>query len=143
VPFAITAAGDAENVGYPVARAPGVCNGSPATSPEPTTAARPRSTLSRVSHQTEPSLAGEPVTPGGAGRSKSPASPLARIGFVVFGIGLLAVAVILVLFATGSTELPLWLNLVALLAPLGFGVGLLGVFLEARESRAQFRDRQR
>ena len=72
-------------------------------------------------------------------RSKSPASPLARIGFVTFGVGLLAVAVILVLFAAGSTELPLWLNLLALLAPLGFGLGLLGVYLEARQSRARFR----
>ena len=38
----------------------------------------------------------------------------------------------MVLFATGSHDLPLWLNLVAMLAPVGFGIGLLGVYLEAR-----------
>ena len=47
----------------------------------------------------------------------------------------LAVAVIMVLFATGTTELPLWLNLVAILAPVGFGLGLVAVFNEARGSR--------
>jgi len=54
---------------------------------------------------------------------------------ILFGVGLLAVAVIMVLFATGSTELPLWLNLVAMLAPVGFGLGLVAVFAEARASR--------
>ena len=64
---------------------------------------------------------------------------MARIGFALFGIGLLAVLVVLVLFATGRDELPLWLNLVALLAPVGFGLGLLGVYLEARSSRTAAR----
>jgi hypothetical protein len=62
-------------------------------------------------------------------------SPLARVGFVVFGIGLLGVAVIMVAFATGSHDLPLWLNLVAMLAPVGFGIGLIGVYREARASK--------
>lgn len=56
---------------------------------------------------------------------------------MLFTVGILAVAVILVLFATGGSELPLWLNLTAMLAPLGFGVGLIGVFLEARSSPAR------
>ncbi len=51
-------------------------------------------------------------------------------------IGLVAVAVIMVLFATGSHDLPLWLNLTAMLAPVGFGIGLVGVLLEARSGRA-------
>ena len=54
---------------------------------------------------------------------------------IFFGVGLVAVAVIMVLFGTGSTDLPLWLNLVAMLAPVGFGLGLVGVFGEARTSR--------
>jgi len=54
---------------------------------------------------------------------------------VLFVIGLVAVAVILVLFATGTTELPLWVNLLAMLAPVGFGLGLLGVYSEARAAR--------
>ena len=54
---------------------------------------------------------------------------------VLFVIGLVAVAVILVLFATGTTELPLWVNLLAMLAPVGFGLGLLGVYSETRAAR--------
>ena len=69
-------------------------------------------------------------------RSRRQTSPLARIGFVVFGIGLLGVAVIMVLFATGSHDLPLWLNLVAMLAPVGFGIGLVGVYRESRASQS-------
>jgi len=45
---------------------------------------------------------------------------------VLFVIGLVAVAVILVLFATGTTELPLWVNLLAMLAPVGFGLACSG-----------------
>ncbi len=55
---------------------------------------------------------------------------------MLFVIGLLAVAVIMVLFATGSHDLPLWLNLTAMLAPIGFGIGLIGIVLEARSGRA-------
>lgn len=49
-----------------------------------------------------------------------------------FGIGLLAVVVIMAAFASGAHDLPLWLNLTAMLAPIGFGLGLIGVFVEAR-----------
>jgi hypothetical protein len=54
---------------------------------------------------------------------------------VLFVIGLLAIGVIMVLFATGAHDLPLWLNLTAMLAPVGFGIGLIGIFLEARSGR--------
>ena len=72
------------------------------------------------------------TTPRRAPGPGAPRRPLARWGFGIFAVGLLAVAVIMVLFATGSHDLPLWLNLAAMLAPIGFGIGLLGVFLEAR-----------
>lgn len=66
---------------------------------------------------------------------RAPTGPVA-VGAVLFVIGLAAIAVIMVLFATGSHDLPLWLNLTAMLAPVGFGIGLFGIFLEARSGRA-------
>jgi len=83
-----------------------------------------------------------PELPTSAPASAAPAakrasSPLARWGFGTFVVGLLAVGVIMVLFATGSHDLPLWLNLLAMLAPIGFGIGLLGVFGEARAARGR------
>ena len=73
-----------------------------------------------------------PVSAAPSPVRKRASSPLARWGFGIFVVGLLAVGAIMALFATGSHDLPLWLNLVAMLAPVGFGVGLLGVYLEAR-----------
>ncbi len=52
----------------------------------------------------------------------------------LFAIGVLAVVVVMGLFASGSHDLPLWLNLMAMLAPLGFAVGLAGVAVDARRS---------
>jgi hypothetical protein len=77
----------------------------------------------------------DPVTIQVGRRPRRQTSPLALIGFIVFGIGLLGVAVIMVAFATGAHDLPLWLNLVAMLAPVGFGIGLIGIYREARASR--------
>lgn len=55
----------------------------------------------------------------------------------MFALGVVAIVVIMVLFASGSRDLPLWLNLTAMLAPIGFGLGLVGVAAEAtRSSRA-------
>ena len=65
-------------------------------------------------------------------RPRRGSSPLARIGIGLFAAGLAAVVVIMVPFATGARDLPLWLNLLAMLAPVGFVVGLLAVYVEAR-----------
>jgi hypothetical protein len=51
---------------------------------------------------------------------------------ILFAAGVLAIAAIMIMFASGSHDLPLWLNLTAMLAPVGLGVGLFGVYLEAR-----------
>ena len=62
------------------------------------------------------------------------AAPLAKIGMALFAVGVIAVAADLILFLSGSRDLPLWLNLLCLLAPVGLGVGLVGTFVEARAS---------
>ena len=65
------------------------------------------------------------------------ASVTIRIAMALFALGVLAIVVIMVLFASGSRDLPLWLNLTAMLTPIGFGLGLVGVAAEAtRSSRA-------
>jgi hypothetical protein len=51
-----------------------------------------------------------------------------------FALGLIAVLVVFGMFAAGAHDLPLWLNLGAMLAPVGFGLALLGLFRQARRS---------
>jgi hypothetical protein len=65
-------------------------------------------------------------------KDRRKAAPLAKIGMVLFAIGLVAIFTDFVLFAAGSHDLPLWLNLTAMLAPVGLGVGLIGVVKENR-----------
>ena len=62
------------------------------------------------------------------------AAPLVKVGMMLFFIGGLAILADVALFASGSRDLPLWLNLCALLAPIGFGVSMVGVFLENRSA---------
>nr|BFF01400.1 hypothetical protein GCM10020241_30750 [Streptoalloteichus tenebrarius] len=58
------------------------------------------------------------------------------VGVALFGIGLLAVVAIFVLFATGRTELPVWLNATAgLCLPVGLALGVIGVIRDARRAR--------
>lgn len=57
-----------------------------------------------------------------------------RVGALVFAFGLVAVAVVFAMFAAGAHDLPLWLNLGAMLAPVGFGLALIGLFRQARQS---------
>jgi hypothetical protein len=59
-------------------------------------------------------------------------SLLVRVGVACFALGLIAVAVVFGLFAAGAHDLPLWLNLAAMLAPVGFGLALVGLFRQAR-----------
>lgn len=51
---------------------------------------------------------------------------------VLFAVGLLAILADLVLFVAGSRNLPVWLNVTCMMAPVGLGVGLVGVLREAR-----------
>ena len=70
-------------------------------------------------------------------KDRRKSAPLAKVGMVLFFIGGLAILTDVILFASGRHDLPLWLNLCALLAPIGFAVGLLGVFLENRSAGKQ------
>ncbi|AHH93953.1 hypothetical protein GCM10010174_72310 [Kutzneria viridogrisea] len=55
------------------------------------------------------------------------------LSMVVFAIGLVALAVIFGMYASGVRDLPLWLNLVGvLLSPIGFAMGMVAVFLQNR-----------
>jgi peptidoglycan/LPS O-acetylase OafA/YrhL len=49
---------------------------------------------------------------------------MVRLGLVLFGIGLLFIAVDVVPFFFGAAETPLWVNLGCLLAPIGFAIAM-------------------
>lgn len=58
---------------------------------------------------------------------------LVPVAVVIFGVGLIALAAIFVLFVTGRHDLPVWLNASAgVLVPLGFALALIGLVREAR-----------
>lgn len=59
-------------------------------------------------------------------------SRLVGVAVALFAVGLLAILTVFVLFATGRGDLPVWLNLLCLLAPAGLVVGVVGVALRAR-----------
>ncbi len=107
------------------------------TAADATGSATARTTLDPVPSSTEPSLSGavaastRVASPGRSQRS----GYLITTGAALFAAGLLAVAAIMVLFATGSHDLPLWLNLAAMLAPTGFGLGLIDLLMDARAHR--------
>lgn len=67
-------------------------------------------------------------------KNRRRAAPLAKIGMIAFTIGVLAILADMALFASGHHDLPLWLNLTALLAPVGLGLGLIGVVAENRRA---------
>jgi hypothetical protein len=51
-----------------------------------------------------------------------------RIGFVLFGVGLLFLLVTVLPFFWGSHDRPVWLNLGCMLAPAGFVIAITGAF---------------
>ena len=54
------------------------------------------------------------------------------VAVALFAVGLLAVLSILVLFATGRHDLPVWLSVAGMLTPAGLAVGVAGVVLGGR-----------
>ena len=57
------------------------------------------------------------------------------LSMVVFALGLVALAAIFALYASGARDLPLWLNLCGgLLTPIGLAMGLVAVWLQNRRT---------
>ncbi|MEQ0565816.1 hypothetical protein ABJI51_42630 [Amycolatopsis sp. NEAU-NG30] len=56
-----------------------------------------------------------------------------RIGIGLFGIGMLAVLTVFIMFAAGLENLPIWLSVAAgVITPLGLLLGLIALVREAR-----------
>ena len=52
----------------------------------------------------------------------------------LFGLGLIAVLAVFGLYATGTEDLPLWLNLATLLAPAGLVLGVVTSIARTRRA---------
>lgn len=63
--------------------------------------------------------------------SRSTALP---VSMTLFGLGLLAIVLVFGFYAAGCEDLPVWLNLATLLAPLGLVIGVVAVVLNARKN---------
>lgn len=50
----------------------------------------------------------------------------------LFGAGVLAIMIIFGLYAIGWQNLPVWLNAIAMLAPLGLITGVIGMIRQTR-----------
>jgi len=68
----------------------------------------------------------------------APGKPfLMRIGVGLFGIGMLAVLTVFIMFAAGLENLPVWLSAAAgIITPLGLLLGLIALVREARAKKA-------
>jgi len=63
----------------------------------------------------------------------APRGKLMPLSMVIFALGLVALAVIFSLYASGARDLPLWLNLAGvILTPVGLALGLVAVYFQVR-----------
>jgi hypothetical protein len=67
----------------------------------------------------------------------APGKPiLMRIGIGLFGLGMLAVLAVFIMFAAGLENLPVWLSAAAgIVTPLGLLFGLIALVREARAKK--------
>lgn len=55
----------------------------------------------------------------------------------LFAVGVLAIIAVFVLFTTGHSDLPLWLNAAATYLPaIGLGLGVIAVIRDARRKKS-------
>lgn len=66
---------------------------------------------------------------------RAPGDRLVVIGGVVFGVGAIACIVTVIPLLVGADALPLAVYLLAILAPVGFGIALSGLLVSARARR--------
>jgi uncharacterized membrane protein YhdT len=65
------------------------------------------------------------------------APKLMPLAIGLFAIGVLAIMAVFVLFATGHSDLPLWLNLAATYLPaIGLALGIIAVIRKARQKKS-------
>ncbi|MEV7096090.1 hypothetical protein AB0M80_24890 [Amycolatopsis sp. NPDC051045] len=67
----------------------------------------------------------------------TPGKPfLMRVGIGLFGLGMIAVLAVFIMFAAGLENLPVWLSLAAgVITPLGLLLGLIALVKEARAKK--------
>ncbi len=74
-----------------------------------------------------------PVDVYAAGMARLARTPaLLPTSVALFGVGVLAIMIIFGLYAIGWHNLPVWLNVIAMLAPLGLITGVIGVIRQTR-----------
>ena len=65
------------------------------------------------------------------------APKLMPLAIGLFAVGVLAIIAVFVLFATGHSDLPVWLNVAATYLPaLGLGLGIIAVVRKSRRKRS-------
>jgi uncharacterized membrane protein YhdT len=65
------------------------------------------------------------------------ASKLLPLAIGLFAVGVLAIVAVFVLFATGHSDLPLWLNVAATYLPaIGLALGIVAVIRKARRKKS-------
>ncbi|HEV7909104.1 MAG TPA: hypothetical protein VGP03_13225 [Pseudonocardiaceae bacterium] len=61
---------------------------------------------------------------------------LLPLAVALFGLGVISLVTVFVLFATGHSDLPVWLSAAAcLLAPIGLALGVISVVRDSRRKR--------
>ncbi|WP_112270237.1 hypothetical protein [Lentzea terrae] len=65
------------------------------------------------------------------------ASRMLPLAVGLFAVGVLAIIAVFVLFATGHSDLPVWLNVAATYLPaVGLGLGIIAVIRKARQKKS-------
>lgn len=65
------------------------------------------------------------------------ASKMLPLAVGLFAVGVLAIIAVFVLFATGYSDLPVWLNVAATYLPaVGLALGIIAVIRKARQKKS-------